>query len=84
MVTGSLVPFVLSTGGTLCKAAHKVLSELAQKLFDEKRQTAYDSSTVTCFLRTKSYFASSIFKSLSCALVRKLPLFFRKTPVISR
>ena len=84
MVTSSLEPFILSTGGTLCKAAHKVLGNLAQELFDRKRSTAYDYSTVTCFLRTKSFFASSLFKSLSCALVRKLSLFFRKTTVISR
>jgi len=84
MATGSLTPFCLSTGGTLHKTAHKVLSDLAQCLFDAKSHTAYDFSTVTCNLRTKSYFASSMFKHLSCALVRKTALFFRKTTVLHR
>ena len=84
MATGSLTPFILSTGGTLHKTAHKVLSDLAQCLFEAKSHTAYDFSTVTSNLRTKSHFASSMFKHLSCALVRKTALFFRKTTVLHR
>ena len=84
MATGTLEPFILSTGGTLNKSAHKVLSVLAEDLFEHKRSTAYDYSTVTCFLRTKSYFASSLYRNLSCALVRKLALFFRKTTPLHR
>ena len=82
MATGTLEPFILSTGGTLNKSAHKVLTTLTNGLFEHKRNTAYDYSSVTSSLRTKSYFAGSLYKNLSCSLVRKLALFFRKTTTV--
>ena len=79
MATGSLTPCIISTGGTVHPDAHKLLSSIANCSFQRKRDSAYDYNTVTSSLRTKSHYARSLTQALSCALVRKLSLFFRKS-----
>ena len=79
MATGSLTPCIISTGGTVHPDAYKLLSSIANCSFRRNRDSAYDYNTVTSSLRTKSHYARSLTQALSCALVRKLSLFFRKS-----
>ena len=81
MATGTLTPCIISTGGTTHPEAHKLLSAIANTCYQRKRNTAYDYNTVTSSLRPKSYYVRSLTQSLSCAFVRKLALFFRKSTV---
>ena len=78
VATASFTPFILSTGGTEHSSARKLLLALINCCFERQRSTAYDHSTVASSVRSKTSIASSLYRKLSCAFVRNLPLFFPK------